>query len=80
MDFDLSIFDNFHTESNIFDGQDIYDSNGMVGHTEPNIFGGQDFHSADGNIFISSKPNIFGGFDIDPLQTNYMENIPDFKI
>ncbi len=80
MEMDLSSFDHIHTQSNIFGGQDIFDSHGgYSGHTQPNIFGGQDFFDSSGIHAMQSTPNIFGGVDIDPLQSSNF-NIPNFSI
>ena len=80
MDFDLSSFDHLHTQPNIFGGQDLFDSDGMICHTQPNIFGGEDFHSLDDQLHFSSRPNIFGGFDLDPLQSMNFNTFPDFTL
>lgn len=52
----------FHTQPNIFGGQDITLPDHTQVHSQPNIFGGEDIQLPDGG-HISTHPNIFGGED-----------------
>ena len=72
----------FHTEPNIFGGENIFDHNNhQIGHTESNIFGGNNLIDNFGTMIGQSIPNIFGGFDIDILKSfNPGSDIPDFNL
>jgi hypothetical protein len=52
----------FHTQPNIFGGQDITLPDQTHVQSQPNIFGGVDIQLPDGG-HISTQPNIFGGED-----------------
>jgi hypothetical protein len=52
----------FHTQPNIFGGQDITFPDQTHVQSQPNIFGGVDIQLPGGG-HISTHPNIFGGED-----------------
>lgn len=62
---------NYHSEDNIFGGENIYEDGRFVGRTESNIFGGEDYYDQDNFRVGSSHENIFGGEDFFSANGHY---------
>ena len=71
-----------YSRSNIFGGQDYYNSNGSsAGYSRSNIFGGYDYYNSNGSSAGYSRRNIFGGYDYYRGQKETAEKLfkdPDF--
>lgn len=78
----------YHTEENIFGGENIYDNGQLVGSTKENIFGGFDIVDGQHQKIASTQENVFNGenvFDVDGQQLgkvgheNYGESFSDMS-